>query len=79
MWIKPKVDIDFNKYYSYILCYVDDILIIHHNTMTMFNKIDKYFKLNPDSISDPNMYIGSNLCYHRTNNGVYVWLLSPFK
>ena len=47
--------------------------------MTMFKKIDKYFKLKPDSISDTNMYLGANLRYHRTNNDVCAWLLIPYK
>ena len=41
--------------------------------MTMINNIDKYFKLKPDSIGDPDMYLGAKLGYHSTNNGVYLW------
>ena len=71
MFIKYEFDIDVYSYYSYILWYVDDILIIHYDTMTMLKKIDKYFKLKPDSIGDPNTYLGSKLRCHRTNNGMY--------
>ena len=32
LWLEPEVrPEDGVKYYSYILCYVDDILCIHHN------------------------------------------------
>jgi hypothetical protein len=31
LWIKPQTTKDGFEYYSYILCYVDDILVIHHN------------------------------------------------
>ena len=61
------------------MCYVDGILVVHHYAMTMFKKIDKYFKLKPDSISDTNMYLGANLRYHRINNSMYAWLLIPSK
>ena len=47
--------------------------------MIMLNKIAKYFKLNPDPISDPDMYLVSKLRYHRTKNGVYTWSLRPSK
>ena len=47
--------------------------------MTMLNKVDKYFKLNPDSIGGPDIYLGAKLHYHRTNNGTYACLLSPSK
>ena len=45
--------------------------------MAMLNKNDKYFKLKTDWIGDSNMYIGAKLRYHRTNNFMYTWSLSP--
>jgi hypothetical protein len=33
-----------------ILIYVDYILCIHHNAMTVLNKLDKYFTLKPTSV-----------------------------
>ena len=42
LWMKPDIDPDRDEYYSYILCYVDDVLIVHHDTMTTLMKIDKY-------------------------------------
>ena len=53
LWMKPETDPDGYKYYSYILCYVDDVLVVHHDAMTTLMKIDKYFKLKPSSIGDP--------------------------
>ena len=29
LWTKPEIDGDF-EYYSYVLCYVDDIMVIRH-------------------------------------------------
>ena len=34
LWMKPETDPDGDKYYSYILCYVDDVLVVHHDAMT---------------------------------------------
>ena len=79
LWMKPDTDPDGDKYYSYILCYVDDVLVLHHGAMTTLMKIDKYFKLKPSSIGDPDIYLGAKLKYTRAENGVWCWTLSPSK
>ena len=79
LWMKPETDSDGDKYYSYILCYVDDVLVVHHHAMTTLMKIDKYFKLKPSSIGDPDIYLGAKLKYIRAENGVWCWTLIPSK
>jgi len=32
-------------------------MVIHHYAMSVLARIDKYFKLKPDSIGDPTMYV----------------------
>ena len=40
LWLKPEIrPKDGVKYYSYLLCYIDDILCIHHNADCMFEWI----------------------------------------
>ena len=70
MCIKTKMYTYGYIYYYYILCNVDGILVIHNDAMSILNKINKYFKLNPNSIGGTDMYLGSKIHYHRTNNGV---------
>ena len=41
IWMKPEIDLDRDEYYSYILCYVDDVLVLHHDAMTTLMKMDK--------------------------------------
>ena len=79
LWMKEEVDKDGDKYYAYVLCYVDDVLVIHHDAMTQLSRIDKYFKLKPDSMGDPEMYLGAKLKEHQAANGVWCWTMSPSK
>ena len=80
LWMKAKVDPkNEHPYYSYILCYVDDVLIVDHDAMAVIRRIDKYFKLKPESIGDPDMYLGAKLRQHQAENGMWCWTLSPAK
>ena len=79
LWIKPEIDPDGDEYYSYILCYVDDVLVVHHDAITTLIKIDKYFKPKPSSIGDPDIYLGAKLKYTRAPNYMWCWTLSPSK
>ena len=56
-------------YYSYILCYVDDILCIHHDAMSVLDQINHYLPLKPTLVGDPDIYLGAKLKKtHLANN-----------
>ena len=78
LWMKPEVVDDF-KYYSYILCYVDDIMVIHHDVRPVLDLVDKYMKLKESSVGDPDIYLGAKIRKTKTPNGVYAWEISPSK
>ncbi len=67
------------KYYSYILVYVDDILCIHDDPDLIHTQIDKYFPLKPDSVGEPDVYLGARLKLMQLENGVWAWGLRPSK
>ena len=47
--LKPEIKTeDGVKYYSYLLCYVDNILCIHHNADSMLEQLHKSFPLKQD-------------------------------
>ena len=66
----------FNSY-SYVLIYVDDVMVIHHGKDCVFLRIDKYFKLEPSSIGDRDIYWGAKLKKMRLENGVWAWANRP--
>ncbi len=67
------------KYYAYILCYVNDILVMHHDPMTVLDKINGYMPLKPSSVGDPEIYLGAKSHRTRLKKGVWAWGPSPFK
>ena len=69
--------IDRAGYYAYILLYANDILCIHQNAESVLIKVDKYFKLKPDSIGDPDMHWGAKVRTTKLDNGGRAWDLSP--
>jgi len=79
LWLKAAEKPDGSAYYAYVLLYVDDVMVIHHDAMSVLARIDKYFKLKPDSIGDPTMYLGATLKKMRLENGIQAWANSPAK
>ncbi len=67
------------SYYSYILIYVDDVSCIHHDTMPVSDKLNKYFTLKLSSVGNPSIYLGTKLKLTQMNNGVWAWGMSPEK
>ena len=62
LWIKPSIRPDDGaEYYSYILCYVDDVLSISHDAEEVLQRLDKYFKLKLGFLGDPDIYLGAKL------------------
>ncbi len=59
------------RYYAYILCYVDDILCIHHDPMSVMNEINGCLPLKPNSVGDPDIYLGTKLKLTRLPNGIW--------
>ena len=39
--------------YSYILCYLDDIFCINHDPDNVFNELNRYVPLKPNSVKSP--------------------------
>jgi hypothetical protein len=80
LWLKAVTRPEDNvHYYAYILCYVDDILFIHHKPMSVMNKINGYLPLYPIFVCGPDIYLSAKLKLTRLPNGVMAWGLSPSK
>ena len=65
------------RYYSYILNSVDDVLVISEEAGPILARICKYFKLKVVSVGPPTNYLVTELCLTRLPNGVVAWGMIP--
>jgi hypothetical protein len=72
VWLKTQVR-DGREYYSYILCYIDAMLVIHADAVPILNRIDMYMKLKVGSVGDPDIYLGDKLRKVAMDNGNSPW------
>jgi hypothetical protein len=62
-----------------VLLYVDNVLVVHHDAEDVLLRLDKYFKMKPGSIGDPDVYLGATIKQMCLANGVMAWASSPSK
>ena len=62
-----------------MLLYVDNVLIVHHDVEDILLQLDKYFKMKPRLIGDPDVYLGATIKQMRLANGIMAWASSPSK
>jgi hypothetical protein len=62
LWYEAETRPDDNfRYCAYILCHVDGICCVHHDTMTLLNLINGYMLLKPSLAGNPDTYLGKKL------------------
>ena len=76
VWMRPAIKGDGFKYWEYILCYVDDILVISHQALRTMQNIGKKFKFKGDKIESPTQYLGAGLSKMVNDDGESCWAMS---
>jgi hypothetical protein len=61
VWMRPAFKLNGEPYYEYIFVYTDDIMVISHSPRPILDKLNTYFLLKPDSIGQPNLYLGASI------------------
>lgn len=59
VWLHPAVKPDGSQYYEYIFVYVDDLLILLHQTMHIIQVIKCTYCLKDDEVGLPKHYLGA--------------------
>ena len=76
LWMKVGVKDNNDRYWHYILLYVDNMLSIGIELQGQIEAIGKYFQMNPESIGPPNIYLGGKVSKIKLQNGVDAWAFS---
>jgi Reverse transcriptase (RNA-dependent DNA polymerase) len=61
VWMRPATKENGEKYYQYILCYVDDILCSSEKLKLIMDYLGGVYKLKPGSIKEPDVYLGADV------------------
>ena len=69
IWFKASTKSNGEKYYTYICIYVDDILICSENPKIHMDKLGQVFFLKPESVKEPDLYLGADVRKKETDDG----------
>ena len=75
VWYKPAIDKNGNKYYTYILVYVDDILVVDKTPMKYMTMLRESYTVREDTIKEPDQYLGADIGKVHFNDGTHAWTM----
>lgn len=75
VWLRMSIKSDGEKYYEYILIYVDDILCISADPNGTMIEISNNIKFKKNKVAPPEMYLGATI-QQRILNGQKCWTMS---
>ena len=61
VWMRKARKSDGTQYYEYMLLYVDDCLAISEALKEAVLQLDKFFKIQPNYIAPPDIYVGGKV------------------
>lgn len=75
VWYRASTKPNGDKYYAYILVYVDDVLIIDSTPHKYMEILKASYTVNPSSIGVPKTYIGADIGKMKYPDGSYAWTM----
>ncbi len=67
------------QYWEYVLCYVDDLLVISDNPTRIMKSIQSQFSLKDDKMEKPKNYLGADMSEMYNADGDSCWAMSSDK
>jgi hypothetical protein len=61
VWMRAKTKPDGFKYWSYILVYTDDLLVVDHEPQSIMDYMALRYTLKPGSAMEPESYLGAQV------------------
>ena len=77
LYYRAHVKKNGEKYYEYLLVYVDDILCISENTKPIVDEIRALYRLKENSVIPPKRYLGADTKILQMKSGIQCWTMSP--
>ena len=74
-WMRPATKPTGEKYYEYILCYVDYFIFISHDPRSPMNDIQSTLKFKNEKVEELDFYLGEKMS-GKELNGKQVWKMS---
>ena len=76
VWMRKQVKPTGEKYWAYVLCYVDDLLVISHNPQEVMDYLSKKYTLKEGSVKEPDLYLGNQVTKWNMDDGRTCWAMS---
>ena len=76
VYIPVQTKPDGTDYYEMLLVYVDDILMLSHDTKPIMDGISAQFRLKKDSLGPLKQYLGETIKIHTDGEGSESWAMS---
>ena len=76
VWLQPAVKPTGKHYYEYILCYVDNILAISHDSASTLKAVQVNLRFKDDKTAPPETYLGVQLGQMEIHRNVRWYMLS---
>jgi len=79
VWMRAAVKPNGFKYYEYIFIYIDDLLILSHQTKAIVKVLKHIYRLKVDEVGAPKTYLGAQVkqVHLPQDRTVLQWELSP--
>jgi hypothetical protein len=65
VWMKAKTKPDGFQYWSYVLVYTDDLLVVDHEPQVVMDFMASRYTLKPGSVKEPDSYLGTQVSKFR--------------
>lgn len=61
VWMRPGVKANGDKYWEYVLCYVDDLLVVSIEPQKVMDALSEKYTLKKGSVKPPDSYLGADV------------------
>ena len=76
VWLRPAIKDNGEKYYEYVLCYVDDILCGSERPQKVMDYLSEQYTLKSGSVKEPDVYLGADIKKFVVDTDKYAWGIS---